>query len=77
MGKLKKLFGAPKQTTPQYVLDAEKRAKEAEAKTAADALQKKMDEEYKMKKQRGKASTILTGGGETGTTDTTRTLLGG
>jgi len=74
MGKIKKLFGAtPK--TPQYVIDAERKAKEAEALAAKEAAQVELDKEFKSKKQRGKASTILTGAQET--TGTGRTLLGG
>lgn len=69
MGKL-----SPKKPgTSQAVLEAERRAKEAEAKTKAEELQAKMDEEYRTKKQRGKASTILTGDDA----GTGRTLLGG
>lgn len=64
--------GKPK--TPQSVLDAERRAKDAEAKAAADASQQAADEEYRRRKQRGKASTILTG--DSGST-AGRTLLGG
>jgi len=79
MGKFKSLFSAPKQKTPQSVLDAERRANEAEAKAKAAEAQAAMDAEYKLKKQRGKASTILTGGTAAGgdTTGATRTLLGG
>lgn len=63
--------GKPK--TSQATIDAERRAKEAEAKAAADAAQAKADEEYRMKKQRGKVSTILTAPDAT----SGRTLLGG
>lgn len=69
MGK----FSPKKPKTSQAVLDAERRANEAEAKAKADELQAKMDEEYRSKKQRGKASTILTGGDS----GTGRSLLGG
>lgn len=67
MGKL-----SPKKPgTSQALIDAERRAKEAEDKAKADELQAKMDEEYRRKKQRGKASTILSDD------DKNRSLLGG
>lgn len=64
--------GSPK--TPQSVIDAEKRAKDAEAKAAADEAQSKADAEIRRQKQRGKASTILT---QPDTSSTGRSLLGG
>lgn len=64
--------GKPK--TPQSVVDAEKRAKDAEAKAAADALAAKNDAEYRRTKQRGKVSTILTAPSVAGVG---RSLLGG
>jgi hypothetical protein len=61
----------------QSVLDAERKAKEAEEKAAKDAAQLELDKEYKAKKQRGKASTIITGDQKSSGTGTGRTLLGG
>lgn len=52
--------------------DAERRAREAEAKAALEDQQRKDDEEYRRIKQRGKVSTILTTPVESG-----RTTLGG
>lgn len=52
--------------------DAERRAREAEAKAALEEQQRKDDEEYRRIKQRGKVSTILTTPVESG-----RTMLGG
>lgn len=69
MGKLAK---KPKVDNSARIA-AEQKAAEAEAKAKADELQAKMDEEYRSKKQRGKASTILTGGDS----GTGRSLLGG
>jgi len=62
--------------TSQATIDAERRAKEAEDKAAKDAAQLELDKEYKTKKQRGKASTILTQP-QQDTIATGRTLLGG
>lgn len=65
-----KLFKKPKVDNSARIA-AEQKAAEAEAKAKADELQAKMDEEYRRKKQRGKASTILSDD------DKNRSLLGG
>lgn len=75
MGKIKKLFGGGKVATPQYVIDAERRAKEDEAKAAADAAQAEVDKDYRKRNQRGKAGTILNKTDAEAATG--RTLLGG
>lgn len=53
------IMGKPK--TPQSVIDAERRAKEAEEKALRDEEQGKVDAKYRLEKQRGKASTVLLG----------------
>ena len=76
MGGLKKIIGGGAPKTPQSVVDAERRAKEAEAKAAAADAQSIVDTDYRKRTQRGKVSTILTKPtAEAGTQ--TRSLLGG
>lgn len=66
------IFSKPKMKTPQSVIDAEKKAKQEEAKAKIAELQAQADEEYRRKKQRGKAATILTSQDQTAG----RSLLG-
>jgi len=75
LGKIGKILGIKKPKTPQYVLDAERRAREAEETAAKDAKQSEMDEEYRRTKQRGKRATILSSEGNA--SSNTKTLLGG
>ena len=66
------LMGGPK-VDKSAQIEAERRAREAEAKTKLDEQALAADTEYRRTRQRGKASTILTVGPQ----DATRTMLGG